>query len=83
MPEVKSVAEWMAARGVGLAELVERTSLDERVVKAIAGGRYTPSPEQRLRVAGALGVGVDQVAWGHAAPVAHVYGHGPQFGRSP
>jgi hypothetical protein len=34
-------------------------------------------------VAAALGVAVEQVAWGHAAQVSHVYGHGPQFGRSP
>jgi hypothetical protein len=83
MPEIKSVAEWMTARGIALAELVERSALEERVVKAIAEARYTPGPEQRLRVAGALGVEVNQVAWGHTAPVAHVYGHGPQFGRSP
>jgi hypothetical protein len=53
------------------------------VVEAIAAGRYTPSPQQRQAMAAALGVGPEQVAWGHQTEVAHVYGHGPQFGRSP
>lgn len=83
MAQVKSVAEWMAERGMSLAELVAASQLDDRIVAAIAGCRYTPSPEQRRRLAAALGVATDQVAWGHAAQVSHVYGHGPQFGRSP
>jgi transcriptional regulator with XRE-family HTH domain len=81
--QVKTVAEWMAERGLGLAELVRVSGLDRRVVEAIAAARYTPSPEQRQRLATALGVGPEEVAWGHQAQVQHVYGHGPQFGRSP
>ena len=80
---VKSPAEWMAERGLDLAGLVAAAGLDERVVKAIVAGRYTPSPEQRRRLATALGVTPDDVAWGHVAQVQHVQGHGPQFGRSP
>jgi hypothetical protein len=83
MAQVRTVAEWMAERGLGLAQLVESSALEARVVEAIACARYTPSPEQRRRLAAALGVGPEQVAWGHAAQVEHVYGHGPQFGRSP
>jgi ribosome-binding protein aMBF1 (putative translation factor) len=83
MPIVRTLAEWMAERGIGLADLVAATGLDDRVVKAIAQVRYTPSPDQRRRLAAALGVESDQVAWGHAAQVQHVHGHGPQFGRSP
>ena len=52
-------------------------------LQAIVQGRYTPSPDQRRRLADALGVAPEQVAWGHTAEVQHVYGHGPQFGRSP
>jgi hypothetical protein len=73
----------MAARGVALADLVTASALDDRVVEAIVAGRYTPSPEQRRRLAGALEVSPEQVAWGHVTQVEHVYGHGPQFGRSP
>ena len=83
MAQVKSVADWMAERGMSLEQLIASSALDQRVVAAIAAGRYTPSPEQRRRLADALGVGVEQVAWGHVAQVSHVYGHGPQFGRSP
>jgi transcriptional regulator with XRE-family HTH domain len=83
MAVVKTVAEWMAERQMDLPRLVEASGLERRVVEAIACGRYTPSPEQRRRLAAALGVEPDQVAWGHQTPVSHVYGHGPQFGRSP
>jgi ribosome-binding protein aMBF1 (putative translation factor) len=77
------LTHWMTARAVTLADLIDRSGLDKRVVEAIAAGRYTPSPEQRRRLADVLGVEVEQIAWGHSTEVSHVYGHGPQFGRSP
>ena len=83
MAAVKAVADWMAERGISLTQLIEATGLDKRVVEAIAHGRYTPSPQQRQRLAAALGVAPEQVAWEHQTQVEHVYGHGPQFGRSP
>jgi transcriptional regulator with XRE-family HTH domain len=83
MATAKSVVDWMAERVLTVAALVEATGLDNRVVEAIVHGRYTPSPEQRQRLAAALGVEPDQVAWGHVTQISHVYGHGPQFGRSP
>jgi transcriptional regulator with XRE-family HTH domain len=83
MAQVKPLTEWMAIRGITLAELVERSGVEDRVVEAIANGRYTPSPEQRQRLAAILGVSIDEIAWGHVTEVSHVYGHGPQFGRSP
>ena len=83
MARAKSLAAWMTERGVSLPALVDATGLERRVIEAIAAGRYTPSPEQRRRLATVLGVGVDAIAWGHTAQVDHMYGHGPQFGRSP
>jgi hypothetical protein len=83
MSQVKTLGEWMADRGIALADLVQASGLDRRVVEAVVGNRYTPSPQQRQRLASALGISPEQVAWGHQAPVEHVYGHGPQFGRSP
>jgi ribosome-binding protein aMBF1 (putative translation factor) len=68
MSDVKTVREWMAERGLPLADLVQRAALDERVVEAIVAGRYTPSPQQRERLAAALGVNAEQVVWGHEAP---------------
>ena len=83
MEKTKMVAEWLAERNMSLAALVEASGLERRVVEALAAGRYTASPQQRQRVAAALGVAVEQVAWAYQVEVAHVYGHGPQFGRSP
>jgi len=79
----QTVAQWMAERNIDVAQLVKASRLDERVVAAIVQGRYTPSPQQRQLLADALGVDLDSITWGHAASVEHVYGHGPQFGRSP
>jgi hypothetical protein len=73
----------MAERGLDLEQLLAASGLERRVLEAMVQGRYTPSPQQRQRVASALGVGPGQVAWGHVTPVEHIQGHGPQFGRSP
>jgi hypothetical protein len=83
MSDVKPIAEWMAECGIGMTDLVAASALDDRILQAIVECRYTPSPDQRRRLAAALGVGLDDIAWGHKAPIAHIYGHGPQFGRSP
>ncbi|MBS0261632.1 MAG: helix-turn-helix transcriptional regulator [Planctomycetes bacterium] len=49
----------------------------ERVV-AIIDGRWTPSPEERRRLATALGVAVDDISWGHTMAPRNVRYH--QFG---
>jgi transcriptional regulator with XRE-family HTH domain len=79
----RTVAQWMTERNMDLGQLVEMSGLEARVVEAIVQGRYTPSPQQRDALAAALGVSLDEISWGHVATVEHVYGHGPQFGRSP
>jgi lambda repressor-like predicted transcriptional regulator len=83
MAQVKTVTDWMAERGIDLARLIDASGLENRVVKAIVEARYTASPEQRRLLSAALGVDPEQIAWGHVAQVEHIYGHGPQFGRSP
>jgi transcriptional regulator with XRE-family HTH domain len=83
MSDIKSPQQWMSDRGLSLAEVVAASNLEPRVVEAILHGRYTPSPEQRQGLAAALGVTIEQIAWGHSTPVEAMYGHGPQFGRSP
>jgi hypothetical protein len=79
----KSIAEWMGERGMTLEALIAGTPLDRKIVKAIVNGQYTPSPQQRKTLAGALGIAPELISWGHTEPVQHIYGHGPQFGRSP
>jgi transcriptional regulator with XRE-family HTH domain len=83
MANLKSVAELCAELRLDLCQLAERAGLEEQRVRAIAEGRWTPSPQERDRVAAVFGLTREQIAWGHRAPVSHVYGHGPQFGRSP
>ena len=83
MDKTKSLAEWMADGNIGMEKLLEAAGLDRKILAAIVQGRYTPSPQQRQRVAAVLGIRPEQISWGHTAPVEHIYGHGPQFGRSP
>lgn len=79
----QSIGDWMTEKGLSLDDLVRASALEPKVVTAIVAGRYTPSPKQRQTLAQALGVTSDLVVWGHVNEVTHVYGHGPQFGRSP
>jgi hypothetical protein len=83
MHKQQTITKWLDERGLDVARLVAASGLDERVVAAIVAGRYTTSPQQRQQIAAALGVAVDQIQWGRAVEVDHMYGHGPQFGRSP
>lgn len=80
---MKPIAYWIESKGLDFERLVEASGLDPKLVKAIVSGNYTPSPAQRALLAEALGVAVEDVSWGHVVPVEHMYGHGPQFGRSP
>jgi len=73
----QSVADLCQAQNVTIEVLAERTGLDEGRVTAIVLGRWTPSPKERERVAAALSVTIDDIAWGHATPIQHLYGHGP------
>ena len=78
---MKPLARHMEEAGVSDAQLVTATGLDAKLVTAIAEGNYTPSPSQRERLAAALGISKDDIAWGHAIPVQHLRGNGPQTGR--
>ena len=83
MERARSIADWMAERRLSLQDLLETTGLERKVLEAMIHGRYTPSPGQRQRLAQALGVELASITWGHTQQVDHMYGHGPQFGRSP
>jgi hypothetical protein len=83
MEACKSVEELCAEHQMDYRQLAAKAGLDERRVLAIVSGRWTPSPQERDKVAAAFGLTRDQIAWGHRTSVSHVYGHGPQFGRSP
>ena len=73
----RSVADLCHEHSLTVAQLAERTNLEEGRVLAIALGRWTPSPVERQRIAAVLGVALDEITWGHKTPIQHLYGHGP------
>jgi transcriptional regulator with XRE-family HTH domain len=73
----RTVAELCQEHGINVAELSQRSGLDDGRTLAIALGRWTPSPDERQKIAAVFGVPVDQIAWGHKTPIQHLYGHGP------
>ena len=75
MPQ--TVAELCVAQNVSFEQLVERSKLEEQRVKAILLRRWTPSPAERQKIADVFNTPVDEVVWGHATPIQHLYGHGP------
>ena len=79
---MKPIVHYMEEKGIDLDQLVATSGLEEKLVAAIASGNYTPSPAQRQRLADALGVAKEEIAWGHTVPVEHLRGNGPQVGRS-
>ncbi len=80
---MNSVAAWLVEKSLSVDELEKATDLDRNILNAICLGRYLPSPQQRQRIAAALSLAIDEITWGHSTPISHIYGHGPQFGRSP
>jgi hypothetical protein len=73
----KSIADLCREHQVSLPELVAKCGLDEGRVAAIVLGRWTPSPNERQKIAAVFNVSVDEIAWGHKTPIQHLYGHGP------
>ena len=83
MEQRKSVEQLCAEQNLDAAGLAAKAGLDGSRVLAIVQGRWLPSPAERDKIAAAFALKRDDIAWGHKAQIAHVYGHGPQFGRSP
>ena len=79
---MKTISAWLEERGMEVDQLIANSGLDPKRVKAIASGNYTASPSDRQRLASALGVSVDQIAWDYSIGVQHLRGNGPQSGRS-
>ena len=69
-------------KNLSVVQLADTSGLELQLVKAIAKGNYTASPTDRRRLAEALGVSIEEIAWGHVVPVEHLRGNGPQCGRS-
>jgi transcriptional regulator with XRE-family HTH domain len=63
---MKTVEHLLENSGWTIEDLAERAGLDVQRVEAIAVGRWTPSPDERLRIAGAFNVPLETVSWGHS-----------------
>jgi hypothetical protein len=74
---IRTVEQLCVENGIDARQLAERVDLDEQRVVAIVLGRWTPSPQERDRIASAFGLTRDDIAWGHKIPVQHLYGQGP------
>ena len=79
---MKSIATYMDELGMTIEELIAASKLERHIVKAVVAGQYTTSPSQRQRLAMALRVSADDIAWGHTVEVQHLRGNGPQTGRA-
>jgi hypothetical protein len=75
--EQKNVDELCVEQNIDVKKLAELAGLDEQRVLAIVLGRWTPSPDERDKVAAVFGLTREQIAWGHKTPIQHIYGHGP------
>jgi hypothetical protein len=77
MEALKNVSELCTQHQIDVRELARRAGLEETRTLAIVLGRWTPSPEERDKVAAVFGLTRDQITWGHKTPIQHIYGHGP------
>ncbi|HEY2909279.1 MAG TPA: helix-turn-helix transcriptional regulator [Gemmataceae bacterium] len=78
MPEaVRTIEDLCREHNLDTRQLAAKAGVDEQRVLAIALGRWTPSPEDRDKIAAVFGLTRDQIAWGHKTPIQHIYGQGP------
>ena len=77
MASPRSVEDLSREHDLDHRQLAEKAGLDEQRVLAIVLGRWTPSPDERDRLAAVFGLKREQILWGHKTPIQHIYGHGP------
>jgi hypothetical protein len=62
---MKTVDVLLEDLDMALDELAQAAGLTMERAEAIADGRWTPSPDERERIARAFGMEVAQISWGH------------------
>lgn len=62
---MKTIDAMLEESGQTIEGLAAESGLPVDRLRAIAEGRWLPSPEERQKIATALRVGVDRVSWGH------------------
>lgn len=73
----KALDQLCRDHGLDARQLAAKSGVDEQRVMAIVLGRWTPSPEDRDRIAAVFGLTREQIVWGHKTPIQHIYGSGP------
>jgi len=63
---MKTVEHLFEDTGYDVEEIARRSELAIERIAAIAEGRWTPSPDERRRIAEAFGVAVEEISWGHS-----------------
>ena len=63
---MRTVEHLFEETGLSAEEIAERAGLPFERVCAIAEGRWTPSPDDRARIAAAFGVPLADISWGHS-----------------
>ena len=63
---MKTIVVLFEETGMGIEDVARRADLSAERVAAIALGRWTPSPDERRRIAEVFGISVDQIGWGHS-----------------
>jgi transcriptional regulator with XRE-family HTH domain len=74
---MKTIEQLCLDRNWDAKRLAAESGVDEQRVIAIVLGRWTPSPEDRDKLAASFGLTREQIAWGHKTPIQHIYGSGP------
>ena len=77
MDNLKTVVQLCREHGIDAKQLAEKCGVDEQRIYAIVLGRWTPSPDERDKVAAVFGLTREQIVWGHQTPIQHIYGSGP------
>ncbi len=63
---MRTVEHLFEQTGYTIEDVAERANLTVERVAAIAEGRWTPSPDDRERIATAFGLPVEEISWGHS-----------------
>jgi len=72
---MRTVEHLFEQTGLTFEDIAERAKLPLERVAAIAEGRWTPSPDDRERIAAAFGVPVAEISWGHTMNPRNVRYH--------
>jgi transcriptional regulator with XRE-family HTH domain len=62
---MRTVEHLIEQTGLTYQQIADRAGLEVERVAAIAEGRWTPSPDERARMAAAFGVPVTEISFGH------------------